>query len=1514
MSYILYINQSKKIIEMPLPAANNRAMRFDICGCGLDMEIYDGVWKMLSSDEISLKIDGKIVPSAEIKDGAVINVCHKNGETFAVMVKEINAEENVFAKYSLAGKNTVTIGRTEDNDIVIADDYVGSHHCIISLSDGFTLTDSSKNGTFINGNIAGGSAKLNIFDTIYITGHKIIFLGNIIAVCKNDAIKIKFPAADLKSLVNEQIYEDTSFFSRAPRRIEPLDTEAVEIDDPPAKQKIRSQPLIFIIGPSVTMPIPILVSVLVNIASNSGAGRSGIMYLGTALSVVLSALIGTGWALAHQMYNKKQIATDEKERTEAYSAYIKNNKNLLEEKHNKNRNILEKSYLSTEELSKMAESNPEILWNRNIYQNDFLTIRLGRGKVKFPAEINVSKQKFSMNNDGLCKYPHELHDIYEMIENCVSVSGILQHKIIGMAGNTDKLPLIVNNMICQLAALHCYTDVKIGFIAEESDREKYSWARWLPHSFMRGTDARIIGFDDNSRESVTYEIASVLRRRVEMSEENGGNKNMLLPHIVLFCTSVEAMRNSILSRYMSSPAYLGITFVLVYGGINMLPNECKAIIECSEDFSGFYLLDGDITEENKIDFELISSDKAEKFARNISGYYVDEISTGSIPQSIDYFEMLGIGKIEHWDLIKNYKMNHSFEGLKSFIGLGQGGNPIYLDIHDKKDGPHGLVAGTTGSGKSETLQTFVLSLAMNYSPADVAFVLIDYKGGGMANVFEGLPHIAGMITNLSDETSGELDRSLTRRACSSLKSEIKHRQIIFAGYKINSIDTYSKLYAEGKADEPMPHLIIISDEFAELKKEQPEFIKELVSVARVGRSLGIHLILATQKPSGVVDDEIWSNSRFRICLRVQDKQDSNGMLKRPDAAYITEAGRAFLQIGNDEIFEEFQSGYSGGEYEPKKNVVSAADSEAVIIEIDGNPAVVHNKKKSNSSVESEIEVAVKYILLQAEINNIYNARTLWLPPLAKNIFLDDIETTAAEGQLEAVYGMVDNYEQQKQYSCFIDLYNCSNLKICGTAGCGKTTLLQTIFCSVVKKYSPELFNFYVMDFSSRTFKMFKNLPHCGGVVYEEETEAAERLIKLMLDTIEERKRMFEKKDIGSFKEYIKLHTVPLIVLAIDNFGAFLELYGGYEETVLKLLHDGVRYGIQIIMTINNTSELKYKMRSYVLNSIVLRMTEKSEYSEFVGRTPEFVPAPVSGRGLIFTDGSVLEYQVALPVNGTNEAERSENLKNLFKEISEKYKNGVRAKEIPIISSNTKYTDLLANEDYSDNLLIGYNFETIVPYSMPFTSFYCFCVSDNGFEGTGMFMNNLCEYAVHNNVAVKAVRLNDEIKFDLPQNSNIYTNIDGIGELMAYMHKEFTERNQAVAEWNKDNGGMTRDKFMAEKFGRVFVIIDDMSKFCELIYSGDGKNYAELAEMFFKQGRNHGIHIFAGYNSAGKTYLAASNTFKSENHGIHLGGRADNQNVLEINIPLPQKLKQLDSNIGFCVEDKQVVTVYLPERK
>ena len=217
---------------------------------------------------------------------------------------------------------------------------------------------------------------------------------------------------------------------------------------------------------------------------------------------------------------------------------------------------------------------------------------------------------------------------------------------------------------------------------------------------------------------------------------------------------------------------------------------------------------------------------------------------------------------------------------------------ILLDLHDKAHGPHGLVAGTTGSGKSELLQTYILSMAALYHPYEVGFVIIDFKGGGMANQFKDLPHMMGRITNIDGK---EINRSLR-----SIKAELNKRQRLFAEAGVNHIDNYIIKVRKGEVKIPLPHLILIVDEFAELKAEQPDFMKELISAARIGRSLGVHLILATQKPSGQVDEQIWSNSRFKLCLKVQSPQDSNEVLKSPLAAEIKEPGRAYLQVGKFE--------------------------------------------------------------------------------------------------------------------------------------------------------------------------------------------------------------------------------------------------------------------------------------------------------------------------------------------------------------------------------------------------------------------------------------------------------------------------------------------------------------------------------------------------------------------------------------------------------------------------------------
>jgi len=331
-----------------------------------------------------------------------------------------------------------------------------------------------------------------------------------------------------------------------------------------------------------------------------------------------------------------------------------------------------------------------------------------------------------------------------------------------------------------------------------------------------------------------------------------------------------------------------------------------------------------------------------------------------------------------------------------------------------------------------------------------------------------LPHLVGTITNLGGNQ--------TTRALVSIKSELKRRQTIFAQYGVNHIDSYQKLYHSQKAKEPLPHLVIIADEFAELKSEQPDFMRELVSTARVGRSLGVHLILATQKPAGVVDDQIWSNARFRIS----------------DAANIKQPGRAYIQVGNDEIFELFQSAWSGAGYTPDASEEITTHNEISEVAINGYTRSASQIRKAEFT---QLQAAVSHIANVAQKENIVRLKGPWLPPLPEKLYLESLladvkgcwdgeKWTKADSWLNPVVGLLDDPENQ--------------LIVYGSPGYGKTTFLQTLIMSLALNYSPSDVNIYILDFGVRTLGIFSGLPHVGGTVMVDEEEKLSKLFKFLI--------------------------------------------------------------------------------------------------------------------------------------------------------------------------------------------------------------------------------------------------------------------------------------------------------------------------------------------------------------------------------------------------------------------------------
>lgn len=1520
--YTLYLNFKDIIYEHPLPAVNNRSFEMDFSeiakNCRIKFEVYDNVWTVISDDRLDMSCNGVSFDSHILKDGDLIKLSRGNELNFVIMVYEVNSCITDFAKLDISDKNTVRIGKSDEQDIIIDSKYISSEHAVMQKQNGvWFLTDKSLNGTYINNSRISGTIKMNNFDVIYTVGLKMVFLGDYIAVNRKDIVRTNLDGNNIIPGTAPQTVSD-KYFSRSPRVVEPLFDDVIEIEGPPAPQRQRRNPLIFAIGPSVTMPLPILISTLINTQMNSSS-RS---YVGTIASVGISAFVGMGWAIAHYVYNKKILAEDEAFRKEAYYEYIKNNELLLQDKQNYNNSILMTRYISSEDILQRLTINNNFLWNRNKNHKDFLTVRLGIGNISFSGKIAVPKQRFSVHKDSLTELPHKLYDKYNLHDSVVTVD-LLRNNIIGIIGDPSGTEITAVNIAVQTAALHCYTDVKIAAFFTLREYARFGWLKWLPHTYSEDRRLRMLADDPASYQNVLYHINEILRQRAErLSESNSESKERFLPHYVVFCTRNEIFDGDGIEKYISMADKLGFTFILVYKKLDRLPNECDTIIQNDSDYSGIYSLVDRRSDTDRVKMDTISVSDAEIFARELSGYRVREFATGEIPNSIEYYDMIGIGRIEQWNLIKKYKENRVFEGIRSFVGIGTGGKPMFIDIHEKKYGPHGLVAGTTGSGKSETLQTFIISLALNYHPDEIAFILIDYKGGGMAYAFENMPHIAGMITNLGDDSSedGEIDSNLTRRALVSVRSEIKYRQSIFNKYKVNHIDTYIRLFREGKAEEPLPHLIIISDEFAELKKEQPEFIKELVSTARVGRSLGIHLILATQKPGGVVDDEIWSNSRFKLCLRVQDRQDSMGMLKRPEAAYLTHTGRAYIQIGNDEVFEQFQTGYSGADYFPKDSANGASESDMLMMNIDGTEAVIRERHTGQRAKISQLKAAVDYIIKTCAENSIQNTRSLWLPELEKIIYLEDIykKYELSRKGITAVFGIADDPERQRQFPAAVEISSCGNLIISGISGTGKTTMLQTMIMSVINKYSCEEAVLYILDFSSRTLKIFADAPHCGLAALSDDSEAVSRLMKFVSESIAERRALFNKANVGSYTEYVRENKLPLMMVIIDNFYSFNELYQELSDDFIRITRDCSKYGIQVIITCNNLSDVRYKLRQNFNNYLTLIMAEKGDYRDAWGVSPEFLPKNTKGRGLILSEGRLLEYQTALPCIGESESERYTVIRKTLENIRKRDAALTPATAVKIMPRDETYADFCDKYITEKSIPVGYSVKDISVYGADISETFCYAVSEAGGKGISLMLSNFAYAAKKINARIMHIKLRQDIRLDISDADIIcrteteFTNI--IAELSNCFKARAVDKKAFLAD--SPDGDFSAE--LLKKHEKIFVFIDSMSEFLNILYkAGNSNGFAAYFEEYFKHGKGMGIYFIAGFDSAvyGQNYFRdACRLFVSHKQGIHLGGKYDKQKLFEVSMPLSQMSKPDDIFMGYTVNENGDLKIFVPNKQ
>ena len=1553
--YTLFMNMGNKMFEYPLYDIEDRHVEIPLQKYGytgvLRLEVWDNEWIILEDEGVNLYVNKHQVSEVNMTDKLVVLVRCGSAQ-FSLLVRSISADLTVFNKYVITGVNEVSVGSSNLNTISVRSGFIATKHFIMQNQNGVCRIGVINNSpTYLNGvRIDGISRNLVIGDVILFADIKMLFLGSIIAFNHVSELVSTLPVMTSRDAPEGVInYLSEVKFSRIPRLMEPLDDEDIDIEAPPTQAQPDDTPWIFTIGPAVTMPIPMLLSMVWRMSGGSSKG----MMIAMVVSMLGSSLLGLVWGIARRKYQEKKRIRDEERRVDRYTKYIDKNTKLLQDKQNHNATILRNQYLSCSDL--FLEENRKNIWNRNVHHTDFLTIRLGTGCAENPYKISVPEERFSMFDDDLAEVPREVAKKFEFIPDVPALVDLRANPIVGIIGDENRVHAVIRVMLTQITALHSYNDVNVVILYNENKGVNYDWVRWYPHTFIKDKSLRLVASNKDDMTNVMGYMQNVLRSRKEAIDDEEGtsagaadtSKGGALPHFVVFCLDEEMLDISAFSKYFDQKYNLGVTFVLGFNDISSLPNECNAIIQIDKGYTGFYNLDAVRKETNAISFEYIDEQQAEMFARSLMAINLKEFTSGggNIPNYVDFMGLIHVGDLEKYPLAKRYRENRAYESIRAVMGIGEGGKEQILDLNEKKHGPHGLVAGTTGSGKSETLQTIILSWMMNYSPDEVAFVLIDYKGGGMANSFIGSPHVAGTITNISDGEDDEeegatdtLDQNQTRRALIAIKSEIKRRQKIFKKNNVNHVDQYMRLYRKGQVSEPLPHLIMISDEFAELKQQQPEFIKELVSAARVGRSLGVHLILATQKPSNSVDDEIWANSRFKICLRVQDKADSNGMLHRPEAAFLTKTGRGYFQLGNDEIFEEFQSGYSGGVYEPKDIVDVPEDTECRMIELDGTDTYIeHEHKEKREDSKTQLAACVEYITKMSERIGYKPARQLWAPQLKRKMYLDEVFDFCARANfsftngLQGVCGFVDDPEKQTQYPLSFDFLNMTNLLLFGQPGCGKTTFLKTLITSMVTMYSPEQFQFYVLDFSSRTMKMFKKLPHCGDVVFEDDGEEyIKRLFQLLLGFVEERKRLFGDLNVGSINDYLAIKQLPIIVLFIDNIYPFKETLANYG-TALDTLVRSSKYGIQVVATVGKENEINSRLRQNFLTTVCLSMNERIDYRTALGTPVSFTPSPYKGRGMCVNGGNALEFHTALPVRGTNEIERSKNLVQFIAEHCQNITSKVVATPIPILPKGECYSVFFDKFNSNKTLIpIGYNSVDIRPVYIDLNSVFCLSLSDGyaGMKSVATCMRNIIYAAQNMGHSIHYIQMRNSIRINGVKIDNLYKTYEQLQNFLPMLHGIFAERSKMFMKWQEQHPDI-KDKF-AEHIDEILpaehiiIIVDDMQDFFQFCTSMDAnvRNYNKNFNNCFMSYLNecsviYRVHFIMGLGASEfSTVLQGAHgnlarAFMQYRMGMHFGGNLNSVPTFDSNLGYKEKGLNYDSNVGNTLINGRDINFVMP---
>ncbi|MFC7303186.1 type VII secretion protein EccCa [Streptomyces monticola] len=902
-------------------------------------------------------------------------------------------------------------------------------------------------------------------------------------------------------------------------------------------------------------------------------------------------------------------------------------------------------------------------WERRISDDDFGQVRIGLGSQQLATPLVAPEtapvDELEPLTAGAMRQFLSAHSTMDGLPLAVSLRAFYH---VTISGDEMSVRASARALVASLVSLHSPEDLVVGITAARDTADRWEWTKWLPHVQGKDTDgagrSRLIT-------STTAELENLLADRLEGRPrfQPGGQPLLDQPHLVVILDG-EAL--SPMSALAAAEGLQGVTVIEILPG---RPSGTRGGLSVDVHPNLLRLESGNgLVYEGTPD--RLSHEAAEALALQLAPLYMASGSDSDEPllANLDFTDLLNLDDAESVDVSRTWRPRSRTDRLRVPIGVGEDGTPVMLDLKEAAQegmGPHGLCVGATGSGKSELLRTLVLGLAVTHSSQTLNFVLADFKGGATFAGMADLPHVAAVITNLAD------DLTLVDRMGDSIRGELNRRQeLLRQSGNFANITDYEKARAAGHALDPIPSLVIVIDEFSELLTAKPEFIEMFVQIGRIGRSLGVHLLLASQRLEEGRLRGLETYLSYRVGLRTFSEAESRAALGVPDAYHLPNVpGSGYLKYGTDET-ARFKAAYVSGPHRPASDRSVTPDGQLPVdrrpVPFTAAPVPVQYAQpdprtlvpdprtpaEGDALTDTVLDVIVRQLDGQGPA-----AHQVWLPPLDNppplDALLPGLATVQGRGLTQPGYdgagrlivplGVLDKPFEQRRDTLYRDFSGAAgHMQIIGGPQSGKSTLLRTLASAFALTHTPQEVQFYGLDFGGGGMASISDLPHVGGVASRLDPERVRRTVAEVYGILTRREEYFRSAGIDSIATYrrmrargdISVTDQPWgdVFLLIDGWGNFRTEYEALESAVLEIAARGLGYGIHLVLTASRAMEVRANLKDLLMNRLELRLGDTMD-SELDRKQAANVPTGVPGRGI---SPESLHFMAAIPrIDGTH---------------------------------------------------------------------------------------------------------------------------------------------------------------------------------------------------------------------------------------------------------------------------------------